>query len=318
MINMVQSIDDSQYDFSSGYSAELMDIVMTAGLTKDNSMVNSIQQDMCNVLMARVREEILKKEEELKIKTATYPHSRPVLDMLLKRLYVFATENLPYKFKPIIYHLELAHKLERIDWENHDIGAFSPVDELLIYMNFNSKAYIKMLECWLSERIEESDNPMERLLTMHYYQKAFSQLHRKPNIVLHEDYLGLTEVLDNWFNHETQYLENHIDLWVRAKEIQPKVTETKPEPKPEPKDRIEWSLSGDQIALLLRAADDTRIIKAKSMRSVFNKVIPHVKTPFSDSLSPAATRSAAYQAEQTDKDHVVSFLKKMIKRIEEY
>lgn len=313
----LNSTSDNNSEFSLN-SVELMDVLITQALGTGNRTLHYINRHTYDILIRVAQEEIQNKVANIRKQSASYPHSREALRMVLHRINTFAQEqNEQYhlmRFKSVIYQLELAYKLSRIDYDNHEITAFSPVDELLIYMNYNSKRYIRMLQEWLSERIDKDQAPVEQLQTMQFYEKAFSQIQQKPEVALHDDYVPIKSVLANWFEHEIKYLENQAELWLKTKEVQPNTENTAVEPK----DRIGWNASGDQIALLLRAAHDTGLIDAKSKRQAFEMVIQYVKTPYRDSLSPSATRSCAYQAEQVDKDIVINFLHKMSKRIEEY
>lgn len=308
-----------QYDFSSGYSPELMEQLVPAALLVGNRTLSAIQKDIYRTLMTKACEEIRGKVAEIRIQSAKYPYRQELIEFLLKRLEKFAgrRHRIPvlsyhHVVNDVVYHLELTHKLQRIDWKDHELIAFSPVDELLIYMNYNSKTYIKMLESWLKQCIEASDNPIEELRKLHFYRKELAQLHRKPDIALHHDYLPVFDVMNNWFVHETDYLESKLELWTKAKAAETDNAEIKE------KERIRWSLSSDQIALMLRAADDTRVILAKSMNAVFKTVVPHISSQHTDELSASAVRSRSYHAEQTDKEAVITALQKMIKRIEEY
>lgn len=309
--------DTTNSEHSQSNSLELMDILISQALGTGNRMLHYLNQHTHVTLMKLVREEIKRKVKLVEKRSANYPYSRPVLEMVLHRIRTFTTERddiyNQVKFKTILYQLELIHKLERIEWENYEIIAFSPVDELLIYMNYNSKRYIKMLEQWLSERIDEKQEPLVQLQQMQFYRKAFGQLQRKPDVALHEDYVSLHDIFTNWLVHETEYLENLVDLWTKTKE-----QESNGNAVVKPEQKIEWALSADQIALIVRAADDTRIIKAKSKSAVFKLVVPYIRTRYTESLSPSATRTSAYHAEQSDKDITIEALEKMIKYIREY
>lgn len=310
--------DATYFDHSQGYSLELMEILINQALGTGNRMLHYLNQHTHITLMKLVREEINRKVKLIEKRSANYPYSRAALQMVLHRIHTFTAEREDIynqvKFKTVFYQLELAHKLERIEWENHEIIAFSPVDELLIYMNYNSKRYIKMLEQWLSERIDKEQEPLVQLQQMQFYRKAFAQLQHKPDVALHEDYISIQEIFANWLTHETEYLENQLTLWMQSKEAQ----ENNGNTVVKPEQKIEWALSADQIALILRAADDTRVIKAKSKSAVFKLVIPHIRTRYTESLSPSATRTSAYHAEQGDKDAVIEALEKMIQFIRDY
>lgn len=310
--------DATYFEHSQNSSLELMDILINLSLGTGNRMLHYLNQHTHITLMKLVREEIKRKVKLVVERSANYPYSRPALEMVLHRIRTFTTERddiyNQVKFKTVLYQLELVHKLERIDWENHDIIAFSPVDELLIYMNYNSKRYIRILEQWLSARIDKEQEPLVQLQQMQFYRKAFAQLQRKPDAALHEDYVSLQEIFTNWLIHETEYLENQLNLWLQSKEAQ----ENNGSAVVKPEQKIEWALSADQIALILRAADDARVIKAKSKSAVFKLVIPHVRTRYTESLSPSATRTSAYHAEQADKDTSIEALEKMIQFIRDY
>lgn len=89
-------------------------------------------------------------------------------------------------------------------------------------------------------------------------------------------------------------------------------------PRENQRDRVLCTLSGDQIALILRAADETQVLKAKSMNAVFKAIVPHLATPHKDSLSASSIRSKAYNPEETDRDIAVRALESIIKKISGY
>lgn len=77
-------------------------------------------------------------------------------------------------------------------------------------------------------------------------------------------------------------------------------------------------MSSDQIGLILRAADELRILVAKSMSEVFRTIVPHLSTPYKDSLSYDGMRSKSYVAEERDKQIAIETLERIIKKIKEY
>lgn len=77
-------------------------------------------------------------------------------------------------------------------------------------------------------------------------------------------------------------------------------------------------LSVDQMALLLRAADDLKIVTARSLNAVFKTIVPHLSTPYQENISYDSMRSKSYTAETRDKEIIIETLQQMIKKIEEY
>jgi hypothetical protein len=72
------------------------------------------------------------------------------------------------------------------------------------------------------------------------------------------------------------------------------------------------------LALILRAADQSRLILAKSMNAVFKTVVPYIRTEHKESLSPSSVRASSYSPEQIDKDKAINALQKMIDLIKDY
>ena len=85
-----------------------------------------------------------------------------------------------------------------------------------------------------------------------------------------------------------------------------------------PSQKVLCTLSADQIALILRAADESQILKARSMNAVFKFIIPFLSTPHKENLSAAAVRSKAYNPEEADRDAAVAALHKIIRKIQGY
>lgn len=83
-------------------------------------------------------------------------------------------------------------------------------------------------------------------------------------------------------------------------------------------EKITCNLSADQLALILRAMDDSRLVGAKSMNAVFRNLIPFMRTARKEHLSFGAVRSKAYSPEEKDRQVTLSMLEKMIEKIKNY
>ncbi len=315
---MTNLLNDN-YDFSASFSPELINQLFSA-IFSENKVLHEIKQDTVGSLqdtfislMVRVREELLVKIDQLDKNTANYPHSKPVISMLLEKLTAFANDQqLPFHvdfFNRLLYRLELAGKLEKLNWSDHSIDIFSPVDELLIYMNYNSKTYLKLLESWLSKRIGEQSNFIRKIEHLNFYRKVFLQLPIKPETILYADYTAVNELINRWFEHEATYLESQRELF-KASELEMAKEEMI-------KNRVKLGVSSDVFALFLRAGVDAEVLM-ESVNSACKKMVKVVATEHTDTLSAAAVRSRSYSSEQVDKDVAISKLQKMIRMIEGY
>jgi hypothetical protein len=82
--------------------------------------------------------------------------------------------------------------------------------------------------------------------------------------------------------------------------------------------KIRSILSVDQMAIILRAADELKIVTARSLSSVFRTIVPYLSTLNQENISFDSMRSKSYAAEIRDKEVVIHLLQQMITTIKEY
>ncbi|WKK59714.1 hypothetical protein [Sphingobacterium sp. BN32] len=260
-------------------------------------------------------------KHELKIKVDRlwkYAEDNQVAKLLLKRLTHFVTASTyPYEltFRVVLYLRELINGLEEIDWIRNDREDFSQLEQLLIYMNFNSKKFMNILTDRLAKEVNRYEQPVERMDKLLYFYKAYNQLHRKPDTKLNPKYRDLDTVINNWFSQEIVYLEKKLRLTVIPLQGNTHMTSNN---RTTPIQKVLCVLSTDQMALILRATDDLRIIHAKSLTEVFRTIAPHLSTPYKEDISHEAMRSKSYNPEERDRQIAIETLERIIQRIREY
>lgn len=74
-------------------------------------------------------------------------------------------------------------------------------------------------------------------------------------------------------------------------------------------------LSVDQIAVILKAADDTKLLIAKSLSAVFRSIMPFVSTDQKRDVSWKSARSSTYKFEEHDKIVAIQTLERLISQI---
>ena len=82
--------------------------------------------------------------------------------------------------------------------------------------------------------------------------------------------------------------------------------------------KILCKLSADQIGVILKAADDTKLLLASSLSVVFRSIVPFLSTDKIKNLSWDSMRKRTYHIEQIDKDVAIATLEKLILQIREY
>jgi hypothetical protein len=208
-------------------------------------------------------------------------------------------------FRILLYHKELILGLEQL---KNTTNLNAAVNELLVYLNFNDRAYVSYFTKCLGDKVAAQDLCEDKIKTLLFHSKEFSHMHRKEGVKFNEHHADLKAILGEWFAHEISYLER-VQL----------SNSTEPQAAPPGKQqKLVCSLSVDQMALVLRAADDLKIVIARSMNAVFKIVTPYLATQQKDTISYDSMRSKSYAAESKDKRVAIDALEKMISKIREY
>ena len=264
------------------------------------------------------RMELKLKLDHLKKRKWSNETHRKGMDIVLAVLYEIVNfdKNNKTTYRQILYLKELLKKVDGVDASESSSSIYSPFDMLLIRVNFNSMEYINYLISRITDHLEKQLIIVERMSKLLLYFKELSQLYSNDKIMFEPSQQNIKVVLQNWFKHELAYLEKEIELSMEPKtgaDIRQLEDITK-----EVENKIECVLSTDQMGLILRATDESRILKAKSMTQVFKTIVPHLSTPFKKNLSYQSVRSKSYNAEERDKEIAIQTLEKIIKKIKTY
>ncbi|MBN8833700.1 MAG: hypothetical protein ABS68_09075 [Niastella sp. SCN 39-18] len=276
----------------------------------------SVDERVPATYLAVLKKELTKRLSAVDRKLRDYGMYLPAFRILKQELEKFLTQpsnKHTYIFQEILYIKDLCLELEHLEPVD-EAAVYSRLDELLISMNFNSKTYIYSLTQRLAASINDLEKPDEKMDRLLFYLKLFKQYHKRPGIVFNRKDAELHKQVSNWFTQEVFYLEKQIHYSiVPIKGVAaPKEVVQKEKPK------LLSILSVDQMALILRAADDLKVVMARSLNSVFKNIVPYLSTPYQENISYDSMRSKSYSAETRDKQIVVETLQQMIKRINEY
>ena len=265
------------------------------------------------------KKKLKQKIDKLKNSSTSTINDQKATAILFDNLYSFVNSkgNEKVTFRQVLYRKQLIKELELLGvLEREDIVG-SKLNEVLIYMNFNSRTFINYFTNCVADKInccESTAGKMENLL---FYFKEFNQIHSKNGVILNPNHQDLKTVLSDWFKHEMMYLEKKLHfsvvplLTIDKKQNQTAVIDIT-------KDKVLCKLSTDQTALILRASDELKILIAKSMNHVFKTIVPFLSTPHKVDPSYDSMRSKSYVAEERDKKIVIETLERMIKQIKEY
>lgn len=326
LIVLLDSVIDNQNneEFKDPRLSEVIDTLMSCL----DELLSFIETRFSNYLgyderVSAIHLIVTKKElnirlDNLKNRLIKYVDDKSITNIILGSLYTFVNSKISYPitYREVLYQKELIKELEILEVPQRQSSVFSALDELLIYMNFNSKEYINYFRDSIAKRINLFQNEVDKMDQLLFLFKEFSQMHSNENIGYNLNDQNLKTVLSNWFVQEIAYLEKKIhQSVVPLKDSGKNLNLPKENNK---QNKVLCCLSADQIGLILRATDESRILNAKSMSEVFKMIVPHLSTPYKIDLSYNSVRSKSYNAEDKDKEIVIETLEKIIKKIRSY
>ncbi|MDR7371054.1 hypothetical protein [Flavobacterium aquidurense] len=263
------------------------------------------------------RKELILKLETIKRKKISGDSDTNVMKIVLEILYrtseLYHGNKITYRH--IIYQKELLRHLEEHNYSEKTSSIFSSLDHLLINLNFNYSGYINCLIERFTFNLNSTTILENRNSMLLFYFKELNQMQSSDHVMFDPLQQNIKDVLANWLEYEIAYSQKNVKpneiskIDFVTEQLNPAEVDT---------NKLECILSTDQMGLILRATDESRIVKAKSMTQVFKTIIPYLSTPFKKDLSYQSVRSKAYHAEERDKQIAIQTLEKIIKKIKTY
>jgi len=249
-----------------------------------------------------------------KIKQNSADHDQElefITDLLAAPLH--NSRNTKFTYRQILYYREIITELQKIKHPVSETECISDLDLILIRMNFNSREYAEKLVAKIGGYLEGFENLSERLEKLLYICSRLSKINPSLKLTFNPSQQNLILFLEYWFSSELRYVEKKAAI-----EMQQQSNYAGSEFVEKADSKLECMLSGDQIGLILRATDEARIIKAKSMNYIFKSIVPYLSTPVKRNLSYQSVRSNSYNAEERDKEIAIESLEKIIRKIKTY
>jgi hypothetical protein len=279
----------------------------------------SLDSRMPATYLAISKKKIKQKLDKLKNSLISNVHDEKVVDIVFANLYSFANskKNKKVTFRQVMYRNQLIKELESLKILKKEENTPSALEALLISMNFNSRTFVGYFTQTITEKISTYEAPTEKMQNLLFYFKEFNQIHSKEGVILKPNHQDLKTVLSDWFKHEMMYLEKQQHFSV-VPLSSPDRKQHQPTAIDKINEKVLCKLSTDQTALILRAADELKILIARSMNQVFKTIVPFLSTPTKVDLSYDSMRSKSYVAEERDKELAINALECIIKKIKSY
>jgi hypothetical protein len=310
-------IQNSEYPQLKQVSEEVIVIINDILFLIENRFGNylGVQIRLPITYLEPVVKELLTRITEVEQQLNNYPAFKPVAAItiqVLKNFLNYPSAEHSVTFQEVEYVKELCSEMKHLKYSEGN-QTFLLLDELLIYMNFNSRQYFENLVQRLKIEMNSYETEEETMEWLLFCFKSFKQLPKKSGVIFNTQQPDLKKSLNNWFRQEISYFEKKRYFSLNQKNFRSQKV-----PSEKSKQKVTCDLSTDQTGLIIRAADELRILLAKSMSEVFKTIVPHLSTPHKKNLSYDGMRSKSYAAEERDKQIAIKTLQRIIKKIEEY
>lgn len=264
-----------------------------------------------------IKKELVTKVEGLRVTLEQKVNHKPLTDIVFFVLDTFLINIKPgvlVTLRDALYIKGLVLKLQELSEKDYISCSPAGLNEILIYLDFNSQAYITYLTQAIKEKVDAYPEVHKQLEILRLLKKDFCQMNRKPGIALDIQGKGLKTVVGNWFSQELQFLELKLEerkTWINESLIPARPIQSGSV-------KFMCALSVDQIAVFLRALFESKILIANSLNILFKQIVPFLSTPYKENISADSMRSKSYAAEERDKDKLIQILEKLISIIRDF
>ena len=256
----------------------------------------STEQLLPYVDLVKFREEIIEKRPAIVEKLHATGNGDEVSSIVLDALDLFADRialQEQIREREVIYHKSIIKDIEDYKGQETALSNCPSLHELLVYWGLNSKACIRYFSLGMEAIMKSSESVDDQLEFMRLQLKNINTLPMIPDFIYNPDFPSLKQYFSDYITNEINYLEKKRIGFLPNESYNAERNKSAPF-------KLLCALSADQIAIILRGASDMKLIKAKSMSSVFNTMVPYLSTQQKENLSPEAVRTKSYEAEERD------------------
>ena len=227
----------------------------------------------------------------------------------------FYDKNQPeITIRKIKYWQRLSHFISENQINACELEDFDHLEFKLIEMNFNSPSFFKYLTSKFLQKLILIDSQSQKLLQLTIFQKLFNQIPLIKDMVYNPQYDDLSIIVNKWFIQEIKFQSKKAVQTSNTQEVVAQDSCKKPR---KTTDKILCNLTVDQLALLFKAADQTKIIVARSLSAIFETIDPYLSTPHREEISDSSLRTKTYSVEERDKQLLLDCIDKLARQIRE-
>ena len=257
-----------------------------------------------------LKHEFRSRIKRIKRKFAGVSSEKEILQLVITAVNALVKGHARASHRKLIYASTILIELEALDLNHKRQGYFTPLRELMFYMNFNYSLYAHSVINELIMKLNGIKGLQEKLLFLYEYQKELNQLIIKQGVRFRNHLISLKDQVNGWIEEELAYIEKTNVLF----SIGPTHTDTPIQDE----DKLFFSVPVSVLALLGRSACDAKLILNKNRKRALKTIARLSKTIGSDSPQGHSLLKKSYAAEPSHKEKAIGILHEMIRKIYEY
>jgi hypothetical protein len=211
----------------------------------------------------------------------------------------------------LLYFSKFIEKLQSIKdagWKGENQ---KQVITTLVQLNLNSPEVVNWIKTVLDQQIKKHHAATTDVLFLRSLLKEYHAVVTNEKMAL----IPASVSLKSWI---VEYLSGEIDYLEHKNSAEQSLIAGVQNDGTNRLSKVLCNLSADQVALVLRAADDVNAITAKSLNAVFKTIVPFLSTAQKENPSWESMRVKSYTGEDRDKEIAIQLLAEMIRKIREY
>ena len=185
------------------------------------------------------------------------------------------------------------------------------LEQILIFMNFNSLLFLKYMKDQISSLLNTLDLPAEKINWLREFRNEMAHSSSRGDITYKRQRAGITELISSWVSEEIAVIENREHGF----SIAPPESHSG---SAKEDDVLQLSLSVDSLGLLIRAAKDASIIVNKNQTTMLQTAAKIFRTRHAEQISPESLRNKFYTIERRSKEQVKNLLHELLRQVSKY
>jgi hypothetical protein len=216
-----------------------------------------------------------------------------------------------YSYRDTLYLKELFQQLSGLKETSKKELVYSPLKDLLLYLNFNSPAFLDEMISAIQRELSSIHGTKAKVTRLAFHQKQVGQMMVKPGFALYSNLPPAKEMLRDFLQRELDYLNSlpSDDAAVPSFSISPE---------PAAKERVHVSFRAPEIYLLSKAFIDAGGSPTETYKSFLEKTGPGLCNKNQKGFSPESLQKCSDKVDYEARENVKRFLTRMIRNVDSY